>query len=156
MPTETDDTPHIHEQAWGADTLAFGDDLLAWGGDASLLPVDSIARLKPEQLIVAACRSIMVQAFPVFQEGKIVLPSVVFACTGVVEQEGFQRRLEQQTYAITMRAQTYSDVIMLTEDVLAALRKVAANRLRGVSAMNDGYADSFDFRTRVVQVIIER
>lgn len=151
-----DDTPAITEQSWGADQLAFGSSLLAWGGDASLLPVDVVARLKPEQLIVAACRSIMVNAYPVYQEGKVVLPSVIFACTGVVELEGFERKLLRQSYILTMRAETYSDVIMLTEDVLTALRKVAASRFRGVSTMSDNYGDDFGFRMRVVQVILER
>lgn len=155
MPTTPDDTPHQTELNWAADSLAWGNSLQAWGGDASLLTqVD--ARLRPEQLIVAACRSIMVESFPVFQEGKLVLPSVVFACTGVVELEGFQKTLTQQTYILTMRAKTYSDVIRLTEDVYHALRQVAANRFRGVSSMNDGFADEFEFRTRVMQVIIQR
>lgn len=156
MATVPDDTPDVVELAWGADELAFGDDLLVWGGDPSTIAGATITRLKPEQIIVAACRSIMVQAFPVYQEGKAILPSVVFSANSVVEQEGFQRKLVRQTFNLVMRAATYSEVIMLTEDVLNALRKFPGNRFRGVSAMNDGYAEQFGFRTRIVQIVIER
>lgn len=142
---------------WGDDELAWGDDLLRWGEPVTTISAASSQRLTPEQVIVAACRSCPVPAYPVFQVGDPVLPSVVFACTGVIELEGFQRKLTRQTFAITIRHETYGGVVMLTERVHKALRCFPGNRFRGVSGFSDGYGEpDFAFRTRVMNVIIER
>ena len=140
---------------WAADDLAWGADLIGWGE-----PLDSISvgRLRPEQVIVAACRSIMISAFPVFEEGAPpTLPSVVFTSVSAIEQEGFTRTLVQQIFAVTCRAEKYSDCIMLAEDVYQALRRFPGNRVRGIIGFTDGYAEpNFDFRTRIMQVTIQR
>jgi len=142
---------------WGADDLAFGDDLLGWGEPLTALAESTISRLKPEQVIVAACRSIAVQAFPVFEIGEPTLPSVVFASVSAVEQTAFQRILTEQIYAVTCRAKKYSDCIMLAEYVYQALRKFPSNRVRGIVGFSDGYAEpNFEFRTRIMQVTIQR
>lgn len=143
---------------WGADELEWGDTLIGWGEPLSAIAEATISRLKPEQVIVAACRSIMVPAFPVFEVGAPpTLPSVVFASISAIEQAGFQRTLAQQIYAITCRAETYSECIMLAEDVYQALRKFPGNRVRGIIGFTDGYAEpNFDFRTRIMQVDIQR
>lgn len=144
---------------WGDDDLAWGDDLLEWGAPLSDIPIDSISRLKPEQVIVAACRSIQIPAYPVFQVGEpdVDNGSVVFASTGSLEQEGFNKTVTEQTFAITVRHKTYGRTILLTERVYNALRKFPGNRVRSITGFTDGYAEpDFSFRTRILQAVIHR
>ena len=140
---------------WGGKPLAFGDALLAWGAPVSAVPT-TIGRLMPEQLIVAAARSIMLPAFPVFQEGEPTLPSVVFSAVGVEEIAAFERTLTTQSFVVSVRAESYSAVVQAAEDLYRELRSLPGNRVRSVGGFSDTYADDFSFRVRSLTVNIQR
>jgi len=160
MPETSDDTPAVTELAWGGEDLAWGDELLSWGGDVSTIPVSVVPRLLPEQVVVAAARSIELSAFPVVEiVGKgaaPTLPSVTFQSTGSVEQDGFQKTITAQTVIIAVRHASYGGLVQLTWQLYQALKRFPSGRVRQTSGFSDGFDDDFGVYVRTFTALIQR
>lgn len=143
------------ELQFGDDTLAFGDDLIAFGAEIPSAG-EVIRRLTPEQVVVMACRSESVNAFPVFQAGEVILPSVIFQSASATPVDALQRSIASQTLALTVRHEEYGKLVMTTERIYNALRKFPERRVRSILGFTDGFADDFSFYFRTLTVEIQR
>ena len=158
-----DSTPSIREYQWGgtqADPRLYG-----WGADVyaygSVTRVIGRKPLTPEMIIVRAARMMSppVNAYAVFQPGGVpVLPSIVFESTGVSETDTLERGgLIEQDLSITVRAQSYEEVIDVTDRFYSSLRKVAGSRYRGLTGQfSDSYASRLNYRERTFAITIRR
>jgi len=144
------------EIAFGDTTIAFGDTLIGFGAPLSSIPSAILPRLYPEQVVVAACRSVRIPASPVYQKGDPILPSVVFASSGVLEQEGFQKKITEQTIEIMVRAAGYGECVESAWSVYSALRKFPGNRIRSVTGFTDVFDVELDYYERTFFVQISR
>lgn len=139
---------------WGGRGLQFGAKLIEWGA-----PIEEVllTRITPEQVLVACARSMRLPPFPVFEDsGDPTLPSMVYAAAGADELQAFERTMTTQTFVVSIRAKDYGEVVECCNDFYAKLRSYPGNRIRGVGGFTDIYADSFNFRVRTMQVVIQR
>ena len=159
----TDSTPNIREYQWGTEE---SDDpssplespaarLYQWGTQ----PAEEPGGARTPRLYGWGDIPSGVPAYAVFQpSGKPALPSIVFESTGVSETDTLERGgLIEQDFSISVRANTYEDVIDVTDKFYSSLRRVAGPRYRGMSGQfNDSYAPTLGYRERTFSITLRR
>jgi len=106
---------------------------------------------RPEKLIVAAAKSLGMSAFADYQPGaRPDLPSIVFESTGAREVDTFSRGIiVEQSFHILLRAELYDDIIRLTDEFPAALKRIAGSRYAGAGGgAGDHYHRRLNYRSR--------
>jgi len=114
---------------------------------------------RPELLIVAAAKSLDIKAFADYQPGaRPALPSLVYESTGAREVGTFSRGIiVEQNFHILLRAESYNEIIRLTDDFPAALKRIAGSRYAGVGGGDgDRWNRQLNYRSRGLTITLRR